>query len=491
MVRAKPEPICILDSLQTHLEYLRRCPSDKVLKLRGTARLQRETMFETLAAHFGQFGTVQTILLTDCMLVKSSNKGCQGGPFKTRLGHMGFVVMDGALSVQTVLLQSPHHVGDGTCVLNVEQFNMKENESKPKQSEPKHDASVAPFVKMRMENKELQDKVAALEKKLTTLTQPEPSPSTQSQLMAEILLREVQQQLAASAAAASGQEFVDPTMLARAWRPAPAWPQVPVAPGMSGFPSPESIAAANMRTLQAVQAVAAYHEGAAQKSVQKVPEHAHSSAGKWAPMPSTAATSLRDILVELQGQNPACVFVVRGISTISSRASDAVELLKTLFSEYGEVVKVLVPHQKIKAHMDSQNAQLQVKSRPDNRGFILMKDPTSVQKIMGVGPAFLVSDVLGQTHRITTEQFQPSMEGSTSTPESSGLHESSSGVFQSKDFARGASNDSTAPPASSGSGNNLFDRSISDESAFQREFTVEGKAHSESSQKASHGNKEE
>jgi len=472
----KSEPICCLDSLHTHLAFLSRINSDKVLKLRGTTRLQRETMFDTLAQHFGQFGTVKTILLTDCMLVKS---GKGGVPFKTRLGNMGFIVMDDNVAVARAIMHSPHHVGNGSCVLKVENFSMKDmKDSAPagpqRQAppQPAGDPVVAPLVKMHLD---LQDKVRELEKKLTTLTKPEAAaPSTQSQLMAEFLLREVRQQLAGGGQQVA--QLADASMLPRAPLgypnyPAQGWPQVPVVPDVAPVPDMAEMVN-NLAHLCALQFNAA-HAQTAPNVPTPMP-----SVGKGAQVAATAtglpgtATSLRDILVELQSYQPACVFVVRGISTISSRAADAVDLLASHFSVYGPVNKVLVPHQKIKAHLD-QTAQLQVKARPDNRGFILMKDPRSVQKIMDAGPVHVVCDTLGQIHRVTTEQFQPSLEG----PSSPSYENAKAGADLQDNWIRGCSNDSTEAP--SGASNSGIPRNASYDSNCQ---SLESKFEADSAQ---------
>jgi len=252
-----------------------------------------------------------------------------------------------------------------------------------------------------------------------------------------------------------------------------SWPPgmapVGMPPGMQQATLPDAaVAAASLRSMQAI---AECQRLQAQAQAQQL-QQAQSSANKWMSVNPNMATSLRDILVELNGQNPACVFVVRGISTISSRASDAVDLLCDHFSKYGEVVKVLVPHQKIKAHFDQAAFHLQVKSRPDNRGFIVMKDQNSVQQIMDKGTSHLVSDVLGQVHRISTEPFQPSIEGPAPEAQAGGLHESPSAGCGLNQFQRGCSMDSTAPPGSAYEG---FVRNYSSESnwAQSSEFKAE------------------
>lgn len=102
-------------------------------------------------------------------------------------------------------------------------------------------------------------------------------------------------------------------------------------------------------------------------------------------------------LRELQHEDQGCVFVVRGITKLGFNSQ---AILTTHFARYGEVVRVLVTHSKVKPYR-SGPARTTARVRPGSLGFVLMDNPTSVATILEQGTHQTVGG-----HAIRVERFQ-------------------------------------------------------------------------------------
>jgi len=107
--------------------------------------------------------------------------------------------------------------------------------------------------------------------------------------------------------------------------------------------------------------------------------------------------TLRNYLEEACHEDASCVFLVRHIHRLGFHSA---KILRDHFSHYGQVVRVLVAHKKGNGLADNQE---QSKDRPGSLGFIIMKRPGSVRKVMATGKDHTVD---GQKIRI--EMFEPS-----------------------------------------------------------------------------------
>lgn len=92
-------------------------------------------------------------------------------------------------------------------------------------------------------------------------------------------------------------------------------------------------------------------------------------------------TTMHTHLRELQHEDQGCVFVVRGITKLGFNSQT---LLTAHFSKYGEVVRVLVTHSKVKPFR-SGPARTTARVRPGSLGFVVMDNPTSVVTILEQG----------------------------------------------------------------------------------------------------------
>jgi len=96
------------------------------------------------------------------------------------------------------------------------------------------------------------------------------------------------------------------------------------------------------------------------------------------------SATLQTHLKALGNEDPACIFIVRKVNRLGFRS---VDILTKFFSQHDTVVKVLVAHSKVKRNQGG-NAELYL--RPGSLGFVLMKSPEAVQRILATGPTITV-----------------------------------------------------------------------------------------------------
>eukprot|EP00746_Dinoflagellata_sp_MGD_P016363 gnl/MRDRNA2_/MRDRNA2_136916_c0_seq1.p1 gnl/MRDRNA2_/MRDRNA2_136916_c0~~gnl/MRDRNA2_/MRDRNA2_136916_c0_seq1.p1 ORF type:complete len:500 (+),score=107.06 gnl/MRDRNA2_/MRDRNA2_136916_c0_seq1:94-1593(+) len=112
--------------------------------------------------------------------------------------------------------------------------------------------------------------------------------------------------------------------------------------------------------------------------------HVNDKNGKAADPQLANSATLQTHLKALGNEDPSCIFIVRKVNRLGFRS---VETLTKFFSQHDTVVKVLVAHSKVKRNQGS-NSELYL--RPGSLGFVLMKTPESVQKILAQGPTVTV-----------------------------------------------------------------------------------------------------
>jgi len=106
--------------------------------------------------------------------------------------------------------------------------------------------------------------------------------------------------------------------------------------------------------------------------------------GKLTDMQLANSATLQTHLKALGNEDPACIFIVRKVNRLGFRS---VDMLTKFFSQHDTVVKVLVAHSKVKRNQGG-NAELYL--RPGSLGFVLMKSPEAVQRILATGPTISV-----------------------------------------------------------------------------------------------------
>jgi hypothetical protein len=106
--------------------------------------------------------------------------------------------------------------------------------------------------------------------------------------------------------------------------------------------------------------------------------------------------SMRAHLMELNNEDPECVFIVRRIHKFGMASR---MVLQQHFSQYGEVTQVYVAESKVKC------ISLPPITRPGNLGFVVMKSADSVKDILAVG----AEQAVGR-HQIRVQKFQAKAE---------------------------------------------------------------------------------
>jgi len=107
------------------------------------------------------------------------------------------------------------------------------------------------------------------------------------------------------------------------------------------------------------------------------------------------AGTLRDYLSELKGQDPDRIFTARRINKLGFRSR---EVLNAHYSQYGDVVQVLVAHSEVRPFRDVGG---QLRTRPGGLGMIVMRDAASVKKILALGEEQIVGG-----HQIRVQEFE-------------------------------------------------------------------------------------
>lgn len=179
-------------------------------------------------------------------------------------------------------------------------------------------------------------------------------------------------------------------------------------PGTGGAPSgspAERLVAAAIMAANAVAAAAAATANTA-NTPPKQQKQVKEEADEWVAKKQTLGTHL----AELKGEDPKRVFIARKISGMGFQSQD---LLAEHFGRYGDVVRVLVAHSKVKPFR-SQCAQPRI--RPGSLGFVVMGSTSAVEKILAEGTEQFVAGF-----RIGVEPFQHisnPREGSQTTTDS-------------------------------------------------------------------------
>lgn len=102
-------------------------------------------------------------------------------------------------------------------------------------------------------------------------------------------------------------------------------------------------------------------------------------------------------LTELQEEDPRKVFIARRICGMGFRSQ---ELLAKHYSQFDKVVRVLVPHSKVKPATTSGAHRV----RPGSLGFVVMNSVESVQRILALGREQVVCSC-----RVHVEPFEQSV----------------------------------------------------------------------------------
>lgn len=144
--------------------------------------------------------------------------------------------------------------------------------------------------------------------------------------------------------------------------------------------------------------------------------------------------TLRSYLTELLTEDPDCIFITRRINKLGFRSR---EILKGHFSLYGEVLRVLVAHSKVKPFRDSSG---QMRTRPGGLGLVVMRSADDVRSILALGEE---QEVAG--HQIRVQSFERPKVDTTSYKGSGGSGTSTNA---------GSHSNGTLSNGSGGSGSN-------------------------------------
>jgi hypothetical protein len=102
-------------------------------------------------------------------------------------------------------------------------------------------------------------------------------------------------------------------------------------------------------------------------------------------------------LARLQNENPACVFVARGIAKLGFRSKDA---LRSHYSRFGKVSAIFTAHSKTRLARDSDSPGA-FRTRPGSLGLVTMATAEAVRQILALGER---QDVGG--HEIHVQPFR-------------------------------------------------------------------------------------
>lgn len=126
--------------------------------------------------------------------------------------------------------------------------------------------------------------------------------------------------------------------------------------------------------------------------------------------------TLRSHLTEVLDEDPECIFVVRRINKLGFRSR---EILNQHYSHYGEVVKVLVAHSKVKPGRDLRGHR----TKPGGLGLVVMRSPESVRQILAPGEKQRIAG-----HEIELHRFErPRIDNDASSNGSAGGSAGSAG----------------------------------------------------------------
>jgi len=176
-----------------------------------------------------------------------------------------------------------------------------------------------------------------------------------------------------------------------------------------------------------------------------------------APVAGTAAPTrhsedvlqpLRDLLhlhhKALHNEDPSCIFIVQQINRLGHKFR---EVLRHHYSQYGEVSRVLVAHSMVKPSRDSSGQQ---RVRPGGLGLLVMKNGTSVKKVLAAGKEQVVA---GCTIRV--ERFEGPLDRRSLTDDG-GLSDTTAGhsdrAGSSAVLSHGTLQTANKKPGSDGSG---------------------------------------
>jgi len=129
------------------------------------------------------------------------------------------------------------------------------------------------------------------------------------------------------------------------------------------------------------------------------------------PEVSVPTENLSTVFAQLNEDDPANTFIVRGIGRLGFRSR---EILKRHYSIYGDVSRVLVPTSHGKVGDDPFG-----RVRPAALGFVVMKDASAVQTILRQGEQQQVAG-----HVIRVKHYEPTAPTSPTT-ESTSMTQSS------------------------------------------------------------------
>uniref|UniRef100_A0A6T1A7T4 RRM domain-containing protein n=1 Tax=Alexandrium monilatum TaxID=311494 RepID=A0A6T1A7T4_9DINO len=148
------------------------------------------------------------------------------------------------------------------------------------------------------------------------------------------------------------------------------------AQGMAPKPSPRS----HMAMASAAAAAANSPWPAMQgHQMQGAAEVAEQTAEKAAVRGATAGQTLSMVLMQLQDEDPRCMFITRQISRMGFRSQT---LLRKHYSKYGQVNRVFAVNSKVKPF---RNASSEPRVRSGSLGFVVMASPEVVDQILALG----------------------------------------------------------------------------------------------------------
>jgi len=89
--------------------------------------------------------------------------------------------------------------------------------------------------------------------------------------------------------------------------------------------------------------------------------------------------TMKDQLLQLQHEDPKCVFMVRKIQRLGF---DSPEFLREYFEEFGAVKGVFASHSRIKSGAVGPETERKLRHRPASLGFVVMETREAAQKIL-------------------------------------------------------------------------------------------------------------
>jgi len=105
----------------------------------------------------------------------------------------------------------------------------------------------------------------------------------------------------------------------------------------------------------------------------------------------TVEETLRAHLMQVQSEDPECIFIARRINKLGFRSK---EILRHHYSQYDKVSRVLVAHSKVKPFRDASG---HLRTRPGGLGLIVMDSKEAVRRILAPGEEQLIA---GHTIRV-------------------------------------------------------------------------------------------